>query len=108
MLLQDAAHNILVHLDAEGIRDLLGDSQTPELRISAFHLHHGGNELRRGTLRPRLCAAPAGIEQLVLAADQGFVKSHESRRPQHNRNLPTPTRRQPKRVQAEEQAIPRA
>src|ERR1700694_248043 len=107
MLLQNASHDILVHLNAEGIRNLLGDFQRPELRVSAFHLHHGGNELRRGTLRPRFCAALAGIEQSVLAADQGFVKPHESRRLQRNRNLRSPTRRQPKRVQTEEQTIPR-
>jgi hypothetical protein len=54
MLLQDATHNILVHLNAEGIRDLLGDSQTPELRIPQFHFHHGGNELGRGPFGPGL------------------------------------------------------
>jgi hypothetical protein len=43
----------------------------------------------------------------LLAADQGFVKPHEGRRSQHNRNLRSPTRRQPKRVQTEEQTIPR-
>jgi len=51
MLLQDASHDILVHLNAEGIRNLLSDFQTPELRISAFIRHHGGNEFRQGTLR---------------------------------------------------------
>ena len=46
MLLKDASHDILVQLNAEGIGNLLSDFQVPELRIAAFHFHHGGNELR--------------------------------------------------------------
>jgi hypothetical protein len=47
-----------VSFGAEGIRNLLSDFQTAEVRISALHLHHGGNKLCRGALRPRLCQAP--------------------------------------------------
>ena len=61
MLLQDAAHDILVDLDTEGIRDLLRDFETPEPRIAAFHLDHGGNELCGGSLGPRFCTALGGI-----------------------------------------------
>ena len=50
MLLQDAPHDILVDLDAERVRNLLGDFQTAEFRIAAFHLDHGGDELCGGTL----------------------------------------------------------
>jgi hypothetical protein len=46
MLLQDASHNILVQLNAECMRNLPSDLEAPELRIAAFHFHHGGSELR--------------------------------------------------------------
>ena len=39
-----AANDIFVDLDAEGIRDLLGDPHVAETRIALLHLNDGGDD----------------------------------------------------------------
>ncbi len=48
VLLQDAAHDILVQLNAEGIGNLLRDFEVAESEIAACHFDHGRNKLLRG------------------------------------------------------------
>jgi hypothetical protein len=49
-----AAHDIFIDLDAEGIRDLLGDTDATESGIAALHLDDRHNELGRWTFWARL------------------------------------------------------
>lgn len=100
-LVQQFFPNRSDHAFNEGMRNLRSDFQIAEFGIWPFHFQHGGTKLRRGTLRPRPCSALAGIKQTVFAADQGLVAPHESRRSQHNRNLRSPIRRQPKEIEIE-------
>ena len=46
---EDAAHDILVDLDCEGMRNLLRDSHTAETRIAPLHLDDGRDEFRGRT-----------------------------------------------------------
>ena len=63
MLRHDPTHDILVNLDTEGMRDLLGDLSATKARIAPFHFNDGGNQfLRRsfGTGRTAIdiCSTP--------------------------------------------------
>jgi hypothetical protein len=44
----------LVDLDAKGVSDLLGDTDTTELRIALLHLDDDRDELRGRAFRARL------------------------------------------------------
>lgn len=44
MFREYAANDIFVDLDAEGMRDLLGDPHVAETRIAAIHLDDGRDE----------------------------------------------------------------
>jgi hypothetical protein len=48
-----APHDIFVDLDAKGVSDLLGDTNTTELRIAVLHLDDGRGELRGRAFRAR-------------------------------------------------------
>jgi hypothetical protein len=68
---EDAADDILVDLDSEGVSDLLGDSPAAETRIAPLHVDDGRDELggwsfragltavRRSALMPRATRKPA-------------------------------------------------
>ena len=49
MVREHTAHDILVDLDAERMRDLLGDSHAAETRIAALYLEDRCDECRRRT-----------------------------------------------------------
>jgi hypothetical protein len=49
---EDAAHNVFVDLDAERVRNLLGNSRTPESRIAALHFEDRRDEFLRGPFGP--------------------------------------------------------
>lgn len=75
VLREHAAHDILVNLDAEDMRNLLGNADTAEFRIAALHLDDCRNKFGGGTFRARLLSpGGGGKEQLVLAIDQGLVE----------------------------------
>ena len=44
---QYAADDILVDIDTEGKRDLLGDAPAAKARVPSFHLDDHGDQLRR-------------------------------------------------------------
>jgi hypothetical protein len=44
MLLENPPHNILIHLNAEGMGDLLGDPRAAEARVTLLHLDDGTNQ----------------------------------------------------------------
>ena len=46
---EDAAHDILVDLDFEAMRDLLSDAHAAETRIAPLHLDDGRDEFRGRT-----------------------------------------------------------
>ena len=54
MLREYPTHNIFVDVDAEGVRDLLGDAHAAETRIAPLHLDDGRDEFRGGPLGPGL------------------------------------------------------
>ena len=53
---EHAAYDIFVDLDANGVRDLLGDAQAAESGVAAFHLHDCRDEFRGGPFGAGLAA----------------------------------------------------
>jgi hypothetical protein len=53
MKAQDTANNVLIDLDAESQRDLLGDAGTAPVGITTFHCNDGVDELSLRPLRAR-------------------------------------------------------
>ena len=56
MLREDATYDIFVELDANGVRDLLGDAQAAESGKAAFHLQDCRDEFRGGPFGAGLAA----------------------------------------------------
>jgi len=56
MLRQDSTHNILVNLDCERMRDLLGDLSAAKARVASFHFNDGGNQFLRRSSWTRTAA----------------------------------------------------
>ena len=56
MLREHTAHDILVDVDAERMRDLLGDAQVAELRIARFQLDNRRDEFCGGAFRAGLAS----------------------------------------------------
>ena len=75
MLFQYPSGHVLIDFDAESIRNLLRDLETPKPRVPSLHLHDRGNDFFRRSFGPRLPAALRDIKESVLAPDQGFVKT---------------------------------
>jgi hypothetical protein len=77
---QDAANDVLVNLDTEGMRDLLSDAHATEFRVAHPHLDDCGNEFEGWPLRSRFTSMSGGRkEQTVLAIDQRPVKLEQRR-----------------------------
>jgi hypothetical protein len=70
---KDTANNILVDLDAESQRDLLGDAGTTPVRITACHCDDGVDEVFVRSLRARPMPALACKHYAVLS----FCPAHE-------------------------------
>jgi len=47
---EDAPHDVLVDLNAKGVRDLQGDAHAAKLRVALLELDDGGDEFREWTL----------------------------------------------------------
>jgi hypothetical protein len=45
MARKNPTHHVLVDLQAEGVRDLLGDARSAKARIAALDFENGGNQL---------------------------------------------------------------
>ena len=72
---KDAADDILVDLDAEGMSDLLSDSHAAETRIAPLHFDDGRDELGRLSFRAGLGAMRrGGKEQAAFLMHQRFVE----------------------------------
>ena len=56
VLRKHAANDILVDLDAEGMRDLLGDAQVAELGIAGLHLDDRRDDFQRWPFRAGLAS----------------------------------------------------
>jgi hypothetical protein len=52
VLREHAAYDILIDVEAKGVRDLLGDAHTAELGIAPLHFNNGCDEWREGAFRP--------------------------------------------------------
>ena len=73
-----AANDIVVDLDAEGIRDLLGDPHVAETRIVPFHLYNGRDEFRGRTFGTGFAAMRRGRkEKAVFPIDQCLVEFNQ-------------------------------
>jgi hypothetical protein len=68
MNVQDTANNILLDLDAESQRDLLGNPGTAPIR--PFHCNDGIDETFLRSLRTRSLPALVGKQQAVLSFPQ--------------------------------------
>ena len=75
VLREYTANDIFVDLDAEGIRDLLGDPHVAETRIALLHLNDGRDEFRGRTFGAGFAAVRRrGKEQVVFPIHQGLVE----------------------------------
>ena len=75
MLREDTANHIFVDINAEGMRNLLCDTDTAKLGITALHLDDGRNEFGGRAFRTGLASLRDGGEEPTLfAIDQGFVE----------------------------------
>ena len=81
---QESAHYILVDLDSENQRDLLGDAGTSPAGISPLHGNHGINEVFVWSLRARSRPAFRRKQDAVLSFAQDGVEMQQSGRFQNN------------------------
>ena len=75
---EDSAHDVLVNLHGENMRDLLGNALIAESGITELHLDDGRDDLLCGALRAWLApgsGSGGGEQVLILAIDQRFVES---------------------------------
>ena len=71
MLREHATHDIFVDVNAEGMRDLLGDTYTAEPGVAALQLNDRRDEFCRGTFGAGFAATVVGgKEQTIFAIDQ--------------------------------------
>src|SRR6516165_6168733 len=81
---QDAANNILVDVDAESQRDLLGNAGAAPVGITPFHGNDGVDEFLLRSLRARPTPALGRKQQAVLSFFQRVVEIEQSRSLQNN------------------------
>ena len=67
---QHASDHILINLDVEDQRDLVGYALVTEVRVSAFHLEDCGNQFRRGPTGARFATSFRCEQQAVLTFHQ--------------------------------------
>jgi hypothetical protein len=82
---QDAADNILVDVDREGERDLLGNAGTAPAGIAPFHCYNRINEVLLRSLRTRPMPALGRKQQAILSFSQQAVEMQQSRGLQNDR-----------------------
>src|SRR3954453_17967468 len=87
---EDAANNILVDLDTESQRDLLGDTGTAPLGIAPFHGDDGVDEFSSRSLGARPRPARGRKQQAVLSFAQQAVEMQQSTRFQNNSGTENP------------------
>jgi hypothetical protein len=65
---------ILIHRDAEGQGDLLGNARTSPCRITLLHIDNGANYIRVWTCWPRLGSALWRKQQPILSLYQSAME----------------------------------
>ena len=75
MLREHATNDILVDLDAKGVRDLLRDAQLAEFGVAEFHLQDCRDELRSTKARWNLSNVAGLISAPSLRIRRGFMNS---------------------------------
>src|SRR5450759_5516196 len=74
---EDAAHDVLVDLDAERMSHLLGNARTPESRIAALYFEDRRDEFLRGPFRPWSLTGSGREQQSIFPLDQRPVKTQQ-------------------------------
>jgi hypothetical protein len=96
---QNPAHHVLVDLDAESMRDLLGNPGTAEARIAVLHLEDHGNQFLRRTLGSGPTTRLTREQQTVFPLNQCSVKSQQRRGPDGDGDSQNATRTDEQRAQ---------
>ena len=102
---QDTANNILVDLDTESQRDLLGNSGTAPVGVPPFHFHDGVDEFLLRSLRPRPTPALGRKQHAVLSFPQQVVEMQQSGRLQNDGGTQNACRAHEKGAQAGDDTI---
>src|SRR5215813_14920175 len=102
---QNAAHYILVDLDAKGQPDLLGNARTSPILIPLFHCDHGVDEFLVRPLRARPMPALGRKQQAVLSFPQQVMETEESGRLHNDGGTQEASRAQEKGAQSDEDTI---
>src|SRR5262245_20425686 len=108
MFREHASNDIFVDVDAEGMRDLLGDAYTAEPGVAALQLNDRRDEFCRRSFGARFAAtADGGKEQTIFPIHQGFVELELRGRLDECAKLRNPARAHEQRCQPERHAIER-
>ena len=102
---QNSAHDILVNIDSENQRDLLGDAGTPPTGVAAFHRNDGIDEFFVGSLRTRPMLAFGRKQDAVLSLAQQAVEMQQRGRLQNNSGTENTSRTDEKRAQPAEDPV---
>jgi hypothetical protein len=81
---QDAANNILVDLDGESQRDLLGNSGTAPTGITPFHFNDGVDEFLLRSIRARPTPALGRKQHAILSSPQHAMEMQQRGRLQND------------------------
>jgi hypothetical protein len=76
---QDATNDVLIDVDPENVRELLGDMPADESPISVLH-SDDRNELRRWAFRARPAAALRREQQPVLSIHELLMEANDGGR----------------------------
>lgn len=108
VLREHAAHDIFVDVEAEGMRDLLGDAYTAEPGVAALQLNDRRDEFCRRTFGAGFMATVAGgKEQTLFPIHQGLVELEQRCRLDERAKFLNPTGTYEQRGQPEHAAIER-
>src|SRR5450631_522701 len=103
---EDAAHDILVDLDAERMGYLLGNARTTEARIAVLHFEDRRDEILRGPFRPWSLTGSGREQQSIFPLDQRPMKAQQRRGLNSNGNLWEAVGSDQEGTDAQEQPIP--
>ena len=104
-----AANDIFVDLDAEGMRDLLGDAYTAEPGVAALQLNDRRDEFCRWTFGAGVAATVAGgKEQTIFTIDQCLVELEQRCRLDERAKFWNPAGTHEQRGQRDQEAIERS
>ena len=106
---EHATHDIFVDVNAEGMRDLLGDTHTAEPGVAALQLNDRRDEFWRGSFGARFAAtAEGGKGQTIFPIHQGFVEPEQRCRPDEHAKFWNPVGIHEQGGQRDQDAIKRS